>query len=152
MWRLLGMGERKLIQKSRSHDQDGTMPHMVKTFKNLLLWNLQDNDLETWYAVSSTSKYVQMMLLGWPWPILWQVKSFVWEKVKTTDFSETIVVYDITDGRCSQLKWGFMSTRGLERSGSFTDLGPNHSASIFVNFFSSIIPDFNISSALRWAI
>ena len=28
---------------------------------------------------------------------------FVWEKIKTTDFSETIVVYDIEVGRCSQL-------------------------------------------------
>ena len=26
---------------------------------------------------------------------------FVWEKVKTTDFLETIVVYDIKVGRCS---------------------------------------------------
>ena len=30
--------------------------------------------------------------------------AFVWEKVKTTDFSETIVVYDIIVGRCSKLK------------------------------------------------
>ena len=29
--------------------------------------------------------------------------AFVWEKVKTMDFSETIVVYDIKVGRCSQL-------------------------------------------------
>ena len=28
---------------------------------------------------------------------------FVWENVKTMDFSETIVVYDIKVGRCSQL-------------------------------------------------
>ena len=28
---------------------------------------------------------------------------FVWEKIKTMDFSETIVVYDIKVGRCSQL-------------------------------------------------
>ena len=27
--------------------------------------------------------------------------AFVWEKCKTMDFSETIVVYDIKDGRCS---------------------------------------------------
>ena len=31
------------------------------------------------------------------------VSCFVWEKVKTKDFSETIVVYDIKVGRCSQL-------------------------------------------------
>ena len=29
--------------------------------------------------------------------------AFVWEKVKTMNFSETIVVYDIKVGRCSQL-------------------------------------------------
>ena len=29
--------------------------------------------------------------------------AFVWEKVKSMDFSETIVVYDIKVGRCSQL-------------------------------------------------
>ena len=30
--------------------------------------------------------------------------AFVQEKVKTMNFSETIVVYDIKAGRCSQLK------------------------------------------------
>ena len=29
--------------------------------------------------------------------------AFVWEKARTKDFSETIVVYDIKVGRCSQL-------------------------------------------------
>ena len=29
--------------------------------------------------------------------------AFVWEKGKTMDFSDTIVVYDIKFGRCSQL-------------------------------------------------
>ena len=29
--------------------------------------------------------------------------AFVWEKVKTMDFSESVVVYDIKVGRCSQL-------------------------------------------------
>ena len=29
--------------------------------------------------------------------------AFVWEKVKTMDFAETIVVNDIKVGRCSQL-------------------------------------------------
>ena len=27
---------------------------MIKTFINLLLWNLKADDLETWYAASST--------------------------------------------------------------------------------------------------
>ena len=29
--------------------------------------------------------------------------AFVWEKIKTMDFSETIVVYDIKVGRCGKL-------------------------------------------------
>ena len=38
--------------------------------------------------------------------------AFVSEKVKTMDFSETIVVYDIKVGRCNQLNESFMSTKG----------------------------------------
>ena len=77
--------------------------------------------------------------------------AFVWEKVKTMDFSETIVVYHIKVGRCSQLN-EYMKLYEFQRSRSFIDLGPNHSDSIFLNFFSSITAYFNISSALRWAI
>ena len=39
-----------------------------------------------------------------------------------------------------------------QRSRSVIDLGPNHLHSISLNFFSSITADFNISSAIRWAI
>ena len=53
------------------------------------------------------------------------------------DFSETIVVYDIKVGRCSQLNV-YMKVYEYQWSRSFTDLGPNHSDSIFLNFFSSI--------------
>ena len=42
--------------------------------------------------------------------------AFVWEKVKTMDFSETIVVYDIKVGSCSQLSESFMSTKGQGHS------------------------------------
>ena len=38
--------------------------------------------------------------------------AFVLEKLKTMDFSETIVVYDINVGRYSQLNESFMSARG----------------------------------------
>ena len=31
-----------------------TIQYMVKTFKNILLWNLNADDLETWSAASST--------------------------------------------------------------------------------------------------
>ena len=73
---------------------------------------------------------------------------FVWEKFKTMDFSEIIVDYDIKVGRCSQPN-EYMKLYEYQRSRSFTDLGPNHSYSIFLIFFSSVIADFNISSALR---
>ena len=74
--------------------------------------------------------------------------AFVLEIFKTMDFSETIVVYDIKVGRCSQLN-EHMKLYEYQRSMSFTDLGPNHSDSISLNFFSSITADFNVSSALR---
>ena len=50
-------------------------------------------------------------------------------------FSETIVVYDINADRCSQLN-EYMKLYEYQRSRSF--IGPNHSDSIFLNFFSSI--------------
>ena len=56
---------------------------------------------------SSTTKFAQMVILGWPWHILWQCQ--IWslillygKKVKQWIFSETIVVYDLklaTDDR-----------------------------------------------------
>ena len=62
------------------------------------------------------------------------------------DFSETVGVYDIKVGRCSQLN-EYM--KPYEYQGSFINLVPKHSDSIFFNFFSSITADFNIFSALR---
>ena len=70
------------------------------------------------------------------------------KKVKQRMFSETFVVYDIKVGRCSQLN-EYVNLYEYQRSRSFIDLGPNHSDSIFLNIFSSIAADFNISSALR---
>ena len=49
--------------------------------------------------------------------------AFVWEKGKTIDFSETILVYDVRVGRC-------------QRSMSFSDLGPRSLKFTFSNFFS----------------
>ena len=73
--------------------------------------------------------------------------AFVWEKVKILAFLETIAVYGIKNGRCSQLNV-YLKLYEYQRSRSFIDFGPNHSDSIFVSFFSSITEDFNISSAL----
>ena len=46
---------------------------------------------------------------------------FLWEKVNTMDFLETIVVYDDEDGRWSQLNeyMKFMSTKGQGHSLTF---------------------------------
>ena len=44
--------------------------------------------------------------------------AFVWKKGKTMGFSETIVVYDIKFGRCSQQNENFMSTK--DQGYSFT--------------------------------
>ena len=57
--------------------------------------------------------------------------AFVWEKVKTMEFSEIIIVYDIKVGRCSQLI-EYMKLYEYQRSRLFNDLGPNHSDSIFL--------------------
>ena len=46
----------------------------------------------------------------------------VWEKDKTMDFSETIVVYDVKVGSCSQLN-EYMNLHEYQRSRSFIDLG-----------------------------
>ena len=72
-----------------------------------------------------------------------ELYAFVWEKVKTMDFSEIIVVYDIKVGRCSQLN-EYMKLYEYQRSKSFIDLGPNHSDSILLIFFSSVTTDFKM--------
>ena len=64
------------------------------------------------------------------------------------DLSETIVVYDIKVGRCSQLNESFMITKVQGHSLTLAI----HLDSIFLNFFPSVTADFNISSALRWVI
>ena len=45
--------------------------------------------------------------------------------------------------------WSFMSTKG---QGHSLTLVQNTQIQYFLNFFFSITADFNISSALRWAI
>ena len=47
--------------------------------------------------------------------------AFVWEKGKTMDFSEIIIVYDIKGVICGQLK-EYMSLYEHQRSRSFIDL------------------------------
>ena len=61
--------------------------------------------------------------------------AFVWDKVKTMNFSETIVVYDIEVGICSQVN-ECMKFYEYQRSVSLIDLGPNLSDSIVLNWTS----------------
>ena len=60
-----------------------------------------------------------------------------WKKVRTMDYSEIILVYDIKVGRCSHLN-KYMNVYEYQRSKSFIGLGPNLSDSIFSNIFTSI--------------
>ena len=88
---------------------------------------------------SSTTKFIQMMTLTYITARSNLVPyAFVWEKVKTMDFSETIIVYDIKVGRCSQPN-EYMKLYEYQRSRSLIDLNRNLSDSLFLNFFSSII-------------
>ena len=61
--------------------------------------------------------------------------AFVLEKGKTMDFSETIVVYDIKIGRCSQLN-EYMKLMNIKGQGHSLTIVQGHSDSTFSNFFS----------------
>ena len=111
---------------------------MLANFQNLLLWNQKADELETLYAASSTRIQPCLFKLC-PWVdtdlFYGKVKfgvpyAFVWEKGKTMDFSDIIVVRDTKVGRCSQLN-EYMNTYEYQRSRSFIDLGPNHLDSYF---------------------
>ena len=78
-----------------------TMPIYGKNLKNLLRHKKAD-DLESWYAASDL-QVLPKLFKWWPWLDLdlfyvivkFGPLCFVWEKGKTMDFSETIVVYNI---------------------------------------------------------
>ena len=107
---------------------------MVKTSEHHLLWNQKSRcplKLVCNIVYASATKFVQMMTLGWPWPILrGKVKfgplCFCIGKGKNNwfFFSETIVVFDI------QIR-EYMKLYEYQRSRSFIDLGPNHLRFIF---------------------
>ena len=103
-------GERKCVQTVLvTWPRWPPYPYMVKTVKHLLLRNQKADDLQNLVCsieCSSITKFVQIMTLV----ILTYFTArsnlvpytFVWEKGKTMDFSETIVVYDLklaTDDR-----------------------------------------------------
>ena len=114
-------GGKKVCSSGPDHmTKLASCPYMVKTLKNL--WNQKADDLETslepkgrwpWNFVciircSSTSKFVQMMTLGWPWPILQQgqiwslmllygkrVKQWIFQKQLLTKWHEPIWISKI---------------------------------------------------------
>ena len=117
---------------------------MVKTWKILLLWNQKADDLECLHTASGTLKYYQIFNDDPGLTLTYFTArsnlvsyAFVLEKVKTMDFSENIVVYDIKVCRCSQLN-EYMKLYECQRSSSSIDLGLILSDSMFLNFFSSI--------------
>ena len=74
----------KNLKKSSSSEPKGIWP-----------WNVVCS-----IGFSSTTKFVQIMTLGWQWPILregqiWSIVILYEKKAKTMDFSETFVVYEI---------------------------------------------------------
>ena len=118
------------------------MPICGKNLKNLLLWNQKADDLESCYAASGaqvlqvySNDDLRLTLIYFTARSNLVPYAFVWEKDKPMAFSETIVVYDIKVGRCSQLN-KYMDHYEYQRSMSFTDLGPR---SLRFNIFKLLI-------------
>ena len=93
----------KNLKKSSSLEPKGWWP-----------WNLVCS-----IGYSSTTKFIQMTTMGWPWPILqqdqiWSLLFLHGKKGKTMDFSETIVVYDIklVDTVNQMSTWSFKNIKG----------------------------------------
>ena len=140
-------GKENLFKRSRPHDQYGHNAHIwlkKQTLKTLLLWNQKADGLGTCNAASDI-RVLPVLFKDAPGLTLTYFTArsnmvpyaIVWEKGKTMDFSETIVVYDIKVDRCSELNV-YMKFYDYQRSRSFIDLGPNLSDLIFLNFFSWI--------------
>ena len=72
---------------------------MVKTLKNLLLQNQKAYDLETWYVLDyhqvCSNDDPELTLTYFTARSNLVPYAFVWEKGKTMDISETIVVCDV---------------------------------------------------------
>ena len=93
---------------------------MVKTLKNLLHQNQTADDLETWY-VASGAQVLPSLFKCDPGLTLTYFRArsnlvpyaFVWQKGKTMDFSETIVVYDLKLATDNQSDKKFLLTSKL---------------------------------------
>ena len=137
----MGWGNERLFKQSWSHDQDDCNANTVKTLKYLLLRNQKADDLETWYAASGarvpsscSNDDPGLILTYFSARSNLSLYAFVWEKGKTKDFSETIVLYDLklaTDdrsdktfllrsklcplGAVSPLSWGYIHALNHEK-------------------------------------
>ena len=123
----MGWGNERLFKWSSHMTNMAAMPIYGKNLKkNLFLWTQKADDLESWYAASSSQVLPSLPGLTL---IYFMVMSnlvhytFVWEKGQTMDFSETIVVCDIKVGRCSQLN-EYMNLYEYQRSRWFIDFRP----------------------------
>ena len=84
-----------LFKWSRSHDQDGCMPiYDRKHLKNL---GMEHRVLKYYQVCSNNDPGLTLTYFTARSNLV--PCAFVWEKGKTMDFSETIVVYDIKVGR-----------------------------------------------------
>ena len=104
-------GDTKVCSNGLGHlSKMAGMPIYGKSIIQNLLGNQKADDLESWYA-ASVLKYYQVRLYYDPGLTFtyftarsnYVPYAFVWDEGKTMAFSETIVVYDIKVGRCSQL-------------------------------------------------
>ena len=72
IWRLLGMGERKFVKMVLvTWPRWPPCPYMVKTLKKSSSPEPEGRwpwDLVCSIGVVGPTKFVQMMILGWPWP------------------------------------------------------------------------------------
>ena len=129
------MGKRKFVQTVQvTWTRWPPCSYMVKTLKNLLLWNQKANDLESWYAALGTRVLLSMF---WVDVDLFYSKvkfaslCFCMENGKTMDFSQTTAVNDIKIGKRNQLN-KYMNLYAYQRSRSFIDL---HRRSLRLNIF-----------------
>ena len=94
-------GRTKVCSNGPGHmTKMAAMPIYGKNLKNRLLQNQKADDLETWYAALG-AQVLSYLFKRWPWvdlDLFCTAKSnvvpytFVWEKGKTMEFLETIVV------------------------------------------------------------
>ena len=95
-------------EQSRSHDQDGRLPIYGKNLKIIfsktkrpmaLKLGMQHRVLKYYQDCSNNDPGMTMTYITARSNL--GSYAFVWEKGKTMDFSETIVVYDVRVDRCS---------------------------------------------------